>query len=181
MLVACFAIKIFGGNWFEVVCTNEHFLKICDFIEGNPFVYVPLSFFVYVLPATFIMLSVCKTPKPNKNKLLTIVVCMGFLWACSWFAESIKPILEIVLICVLPIVVGLMCEKKPTAKEVIKKNWYRGILANVLIFIFQLLSLLTKNIGIKTLNDNLVLTYMFLIDYYIMATLFYLNTLEKEI
>ena len=42
LLAVCFAIKLFGGNWFEIVCANEHFIKFCDFID-RAYINYPLS------------------------------------------------------------------------------------------------------------------------------------------
>ncbi len=179
MLVACFAIKLFGGNWFEVVCTNEHFLKICEFIEGNKFAYVPLSLFVYLIPTVFILLSVCRKPKPNKSQLILIASSLFVCWAISYISDTAKYFMEIIVISILPTLVPLLDKERKPLRE-IAKHWYRGILANAIILVFQLLSLITRNIGLKSLNDNLVITYITLIDYYIMAFLFYLNSLSKE-
>ena len=172
MLVACFAIKLFGGNWFEVVCTNEHFSNFCEYVENNRAVYVSFSLFVYIIPTLFVILSVCNKPKPNKKELLFFLISLLVIRLSRYISTDLKSILELVFILLVPIFLDFVYTKD--IKMSFKKNWYRGIVGNALVLLFQTISLLTKNVGLKLLNDNLVVTYILLIDYYIMITLYYL-------
>jgi hypothetical protein len=172
MLVACFAIKLFGGNWFEVVCTNEHFSNFCEYVENNRAVYVPFSLFVYIIPTLFVILSVCNKPKPNKEELLFFLISLLVIRLSRYISTDLKSVLELLFILLVPFILDFVYTKD--IKNSFKKNWYRGIVGNALVLLFQTISLLTKNVGLKLLNDNLVVTYILLIDYYIMITLYYL-------
>ena len=56
LLAVCFAIKLFGGNWFEIVCANEHFIKFCDFID-KAYINYPLSCVFYITSNFFFIIS----------------------------------------------------------------------------------------------------------------------------
>lgn len=180
MLVACFVIKLFGGNWFEVVCTNEHFSNFCNLIENSKPLYVILSFFVYVIPTILIILPICETPIPKKSKfgiVFNIVVC---LWAISFINDIVKIVAEIVVIFCLPVVINFFDDYMSSFSDIFKKYWWKGIVGYLTILSFQIISLITKNIGVKMLNENLVTTFILLIDYYIMSILFYLYSIKKK-
>ena len=34
-LAICFVIKLFGGNFFQIICENETFIAICEFCDNN--------------------------------------------------------------------------------------------------------------------------------------------------
>lgn len=171
MLVACFAIKLFGGNWFEIVCTNEHFSNICRFVENNRIVYEALSLFVYTIPSVFMVLSISLLPKPTKKQLYIVIVGVVIVWYSKFISYNFKSALEMINSIVMPVVLKF---DKNNFKLVLKKNWWLGIVGSFIVFSFQFLSLITKNIGLKLLNDNLVITYILLIDYYIMVSIYFL-------
>lgn len=180
MLVACFAIKLFGGNWFEVVCTNEHFSNFCDFVERTRVVYETISFVIYVIPTIFIVLSFSLIPSPNKKQIIIILSSLVFLWLTTFISVSLKGFLELLFFIALPVILNHIGSNNKI-KETIKKTWYYGIIGCVVSLLFQFVSLITKNIGIKIISDDVLVTFIMLIDYYIMLALYYLYVkLRKE-
>ena len=179
MLVACFAIKLFGWNWFEIVCTNEHFLKLCDFIENNKFLYNLISYFVYIVPQTFIILSICHKTNPTKNDLIVIDLFLTVIWAIYFIDPNAKSIIETSFIIFSPCLFELLSKNKQNVD--IKNCFIRGLIGFLLIFLFQAISLFTRNIEINIYNYSLLVTSIMLFDYYIMIALFYLYVkLNKE-
>lgn len=174
MLVACFVVKLFGGNWFEVVCTNEHFLQVCKFIENNRIVYETISFVMYVVPTVFIVLSFSLVPNPSAKQVAAIVYVLIFLWSTTFVSLNLKLFLEPIAFIILPIGLNYAKSKDTNFKSVLKKTWYYGMVGYAMSFSFQLISLLTRNLGIKIISDDVVVTFIMLIDYYIMLLLYYL-------
>lgn len=173
MLVACFVIKLFGGNWFEVVCTNEHFSNFCNYIENNYAVYNILSAFVYVLPQIFAIFAICLLPNPNRYQVFFVIFALLAVWSIKFISRDLKSIIEMIFIFTVPVTIRLFGDEID-AKKIAKKKWFLGIVGYFTIFLFQLISMVTKNVGLKLLNDNLVVTYILLLDYYIMIVLYYL-------
>lgn len=56
------------------------------------------------------------------------------------------------------------------------KNWKIVIIGNILLIIFQFISLITKNIGGYITSDSILVSSILSIDYYIMLVLYYLYT-----
>ena len=34
-LALCFVIKIFGGNFFEIICENPNYKALCEYADNN--------------------------------------------------------------------------------------------------------------------------------------------------
>jgi hypothetical protein len=173
MLVACFVIKLFGGNWFEVVCTNEHFSNFCNYIENNYAVYNILSAIVYVFPQIFAIFALCLLPNPKKHQVLFVIFALLVVWSSKFISRDLKSIIEMFFIFTVPVTIRLFGNESDI-KKIVKKNWFLGIIGYFTIFSFQFISMVAKNVGLKLLNDNSVVTYILLLDYYIMIVLYYL-------
>lgn len=56
---------------------------------------------------------------------------------------------------------------------ILKCNWKRVFIINVLDIIFQIISMITKNVEIVGFDENVVVALIFMIDYYIMLLICY--------
>jgi hypothetical protein len=62
-----------------------------------------------------------------------------------------------------------------------KKKWWHVLIAYSLTFVFQLVSLLVKNIGIVNVGETFFIGLIYSIDVYIMCILYYMyRNYEKE-
>ena len=34
-LALCFVIKLFGGNFFNIICENENFIAVCNYADNH--------------------------------------------------------------------------------------------------------------------------------------------------
>ena len=180
MLIVCFIIKLFGGNWFEIICNNKHFVYVCDFIDRHLILNYAIAYPIYVIPTFFIMLACSNVPKPNWKQALVIFVFVSASWGFQFIHPLAKMALETVSFLILPFICELLEKNKKTAKEAIKDSWYRGIIGFVLDWAFQIISFVTKNIGIKVVDENSLLSLMLMLDYFIMIALYYLYVLLKN-
>lgn len=166
MLVACFLIKLFGGNWFEVVCTNEHFIKVCNFIDEHIFVENSLAFCLYVVFTTILISCACWISRPSKKQIIILSATLSFVWSTMFLSMTIKTILEIFCFLFFPIYFN---------KWEIRKTWFYGIVGYIADLSFQLLSLFTRGIKVSIIGDgNTLLALILMIDYYIMIILYFL-------
>ena len=178
MLVVCLVIKLIGGNWFEIICNNEHFIYVCKFVDEHWYIRYPIGFIIYVVSAFFIILSSSLITKPSIKQALYIFVSSAIVWSSSLIplkiTTYIKFALEVVLFVTSPFMLHIINNGFVAWKTTIKKTWYLGIIGCVLTFLFQFLSVLTRNIGIKVIDTNFLTTFILMIDYYIMILLYYL-------
>lgn len=182
MLIVCFIIKLFGWNWFEIVCTNEHFVRLCDIIDNNKFLYYFIGIILYLSSSSFIIFSCSMIPHPSNRELCIIITCFSFVWATQFISHIVKCVVEVVAIISVPIILNVLRYKECGAINVIKKKWYYGIIGCVAIFGFQAISAITRNIGIRFVDDSTLTSIIMMIDYYIMIALYYLYIrMRKEI
>lgn len=172
VLICCFIVKLLGGNWFEIACNNEKFIAFCNTFK-NGFVYYLINYTLYHFGTYYYFKAVLKSKTLNKRKYLLHLI-MIVVWV-------IKLILSLTVsnptILVLIIDTAfLICTPLVVDKKIIK----RSIIGYILNLGFQIVSLITKNIGLKLLTDNLVIIIIFSIDYYIMVILYYLYSIKED-
>ena len=158
VLIACFLIKIFGGNWFEIICENQNFINICEWLDRSwvkyivaTLVYAPSSYLIYL----------CLT----KQKLLDDWWILLILIPAPLLKDKIAIlgwVIDILVLILLPLIKGKF------------KNWLYLLIGIGLTFAFQLVSLLTKNITINLTNEPSLIALIMQVDYYIMIILYYL-------
>lgn len=164
VLLCCFIVKLLGGNFFVIVCENENYKTFANFFnKGVP--YWIISILSYTVSTTIYFMAVLKQ---NKPKLLIIVLCACFIIAKLLLIKynSIMFIIEFIFLVLVPIFYN-------------HKIWLRSLIAPILAILFQVISLITKNVGVKILYDN-VINLIFMIDYYIMLILYWLYSIKEE-
>ena len=162
VLLCCFVVKLLGGNFFEIVCENEKFIKFCKFIDGNILKYV-ISFIMYIVSTYIYLLSIVRNEISNNKKIIGAVV-LALLWFIKLLVYNIPIIamlLEFGVIIGLPIILN-------------KKYWKMSLIGCVLNLLFQFISLITKNVKLDYVDETMFIAIIFNIDYYIMIILFYL-------
>lgn len=175
MLIVCFIIKLFGGNWFEIICNNEHFINICSYIDTHPILRDSIASVLYIISSFFIISACAFLPSLNKKQVLVILIALIIVWATKYISLTTKSIVEAIHTVTTPIILNLMpCKEKSERTKVLKKTWYYGIIGYLFILIFQVISLITRNLGIKFIEDNSLLSMILMVDYYIMIALYYL-------
>lgn len=172
VLICCFIIKLLGGNWFEIVCNNENFVSFCSWFKIDSLQYYVLTGITNITSTTLFILTILNEKITNKKFLLIIglIVFLTHIVKCLINEFINIPILLIIIdfliAFVLPIIIN-------------KKLFLKSLESNILLVIFQLISLLTKNIGIKNVDNNVITSLIFMIDYYIMLVLYYLYTIKE--
>ena len=174
VLFIYFIIKLLGGNYFEIECTNPHFIDFCNWLDtdGNWLTYIiyPL---LYTAQGTLITLAIVKQRIKSKSALIIVVssLVVGIIKQfINFFA------LDFIILVILPIIIIIFVLKQKFNGRCI----LRIILANVSVIMFQLISQITKNIGLKELGDNSLIALISSIDYYLMICLYYLYSNRKE-
>ena len=165
LLGVCFVVKIFGGNFFAFVGGSAVVEYICDRI----YLLIPFQSMFYIIGTYPFYLTV--TNHSHKKLCFAIVlflnimkqlVKLGTLWVYIAF------ICEFICMFIIPIFV-------------FKRKWFDVIYLNVLLIVFQIISLITKNIVIVDFPRADVVGYVYMIDYYIMIALMFLYSKKKEI
>lgn len=169
-LFCCFIIKIFGGNWFEIICTNERFIKLCNFIDNNIIVKISVAFLTSYTLYQFYYLAIAQKWYFNKwtNLFLIGIVLIFIIVRCFIKNIAIGIVFDILQYVIIPIIL-------------FKRIRLVGLNA-VLIILYMALSALVKNIGIKNINDNTLLSIIYSLDIYVILSINYIyhNTIRKN-
>lgn len=178
-LAICFVIKICGGNFFNIICKNELFIKVCNYIDST-FLYYIVAFIFYFTTNIIFLHAISSQNKLGKFNIIIVSFCIICLFIIKSFNVLIGTILDIIIIeIVLPIII--LKRQNLKWKQIILQT----MLAFVLINAFQLISLFVKNLGIfKIMLNNSLIQIIFSIDYIIMLILYLLYhrkiNLKKE-
>ena len=165
LLAICLVIKLFGGNFFEIVCHNQNFVAFCEFVDSS-FVRHILHYFMFM----FSSYTLIKIVKPDfKFKSKNNLFCFIYLTLVYGFKKCIEfNIVSLPLFLIDIIDFGLLFIVLFTQS----KSWWKSIIAVVLLFVFTLVSTIVKNIGYnEVITTSYLVDFIFMIDYYIMLVL----------
>jgi hypothetical protein len=165
VLLCCFVVKLLGGNFFEIAYDNAQFQWFCHHCNEGVMYWI-LSILFYSVSTTLYLMAVCRFEKP-KLLLVIITIVIDIIKLIFIKYAIITSVVEFVVLIVYPILVN-------------KKLWLRSIIGYVLLFLFQLISLITKNVGIRIINNDVFTTIIFSIDYLIMIVLYWLYSIKED-
>lgn len=164
-LAICFGIKLFGGNLFEIMCENENFIKVCTYADNHFWAYYLLATIFSFVNTYFFVLAIIQEVKFKKWQLLVVILTVVIGNIIKSFSDIGGLIFDIWQAIVMPAVFTIRTPKK-------HKNI---LIANGLLLVFQIISLVTRNIGLKILsNSSALISSIFNIDLIIMVVLYYL-------
>ena len=171
-LALCFVIKIFGGNFFEIICDNPNYKALCEYSETHIWLDFILSFTSSYICQSFYILSILQKYKYNLKEFILTTVSVIASVTIRYFNTPISILFDIWLMAGLPI---LLLGKQ-------YKKYWQVLIAWFLTFAFQFISLIVKDLAIKPVDENIFLVLIYGIDVYIMCFLYYLyrNFSKKE-
>lgn len=172
-LFAFWAIKIFGGNLFEIMVENENFIKFSDAVQNTWLKYI-VSFLTISLSTYLAFGAVSQNYKYQGWQLFYLIFTTISSWAVANFinVEFLKMWYSYIAIVFFGII--------------FQRRWKKllGFLPFILETIFSAISIMTRNISLSFIDNYLVLLIM-LTDMYIMSFLYFLYAnlirIKKEI
>jgi hypothetical protein len=160
LLAICFVIKIFGGNFFEYVGESD----VIEYIAKHDILLIPIQCILYIF-GTYLFYQAMINHEHRCSSFILVLflaICKQ-LYDVNAILQISCYIVEFVIMFLYPIFI-------------FKKKWYKVIIINLVLIIFQVISLITKNIGIISFPYEHVVGFVYMIDYYIMIILLYLYT-----
>ena len=171
-LAICFGIKLFGGNLFEIICTNENFMKVCNYADNHWWAFCLINAINNFVLSYFFILAMCQRYTYKKWELfvLIITVCIGVI--IKYFCPQVVGLIfDVWQVIVMPCAFSI---KTP------KRHW-NVIIGNVLLIIFQMVSIFLNNIGIIVIiSEIFIFLVIFSIDVLLMILLYYLYSNIKS-
>ena len=172
-LAVCFGIKLFGGNLFEIMYSNENFIKVCEYADNHIWAYYLMGALYCFASLYFFTLAICQKLKYEKWELIVVIATVVIGSALKLINQYIGLVFDVWQFIIMPCVFTI---KQP------KKHWY-VIIANVLLLVFQFVSAFTKNVGINIMSTNSALvSSIYSIDVILMVLLYfaYSNCIKEK-
>ena len=163
-LALCFVVKIFGGNFFEIMCENPNYKALCEYADTHFWLKYLICFISSMFCQYFFLLAIIQEYKLSKNKfyitLFSVLVCCFI----KLLGYNISFIADIWLSILLPL---LFIWKRKNKILIV-------LFANIFNIGFQFISLITKNLSIGIIDNSTFVSLIYSIDVYIMCILYYL-------
>lgn len=170
-LALCFVVKIFGGNFFEIMCNNPNYIALCEYADTHFWCKYLICFLSSMVCEILYLLAIMQKVKPSKKDLVLTISSMVISCFVQLLANKWTIITDIWIFFGLPCVL--------IGKEY--KKYFSVIIAWLITFLFQIISLVVKNLAIKPVDDSTFISLIYMIDLYIMCILYYLyRNLNKE-
>ena len=172
-LAICFGIKLFGCNLFEIMCNNENFIKVCNYVD-NHFWADYLLYLIYgYISMHFLTLAMIGKWKFQKWQMFSLIATVMIGLLVKEFNTKIGFVFDIWQGIILPII--FVWKDKRRIPFI--------FMGNALLILFQLMSMFVKNIEIGIITDSgALMSTIFSIDIVIMIFIYYLysNIKRKE-
>lgn len=167
----CFLVKIFGGNFFEIMCDNPTYKALCGYADKHFWLKYILSILSSSLSVGLYILAIIQQYKFTKKQIILIAPTILVSCAVKLINNKIGLIFDIWIMFGLP-----FC--------LLKFNWKKIpaiIIAFLLNLAFQFVSILAKNLSIGFLDESTFIVLIYGIDVYLMCLLYYLyRNYQKE-
>lgn len=172
ILIICTALKLGCGMVFEIAVKDPAFIKVCEFVDKY-YISLIIQFVSFMFSSFCIIKSV--NFKFSKTRALIISIMLVLYWIFKTLIVLGVFSINTTLYAVLDFIVlyGL-CLITYTKKDFTFKGLLKPLIFVALLFIFSILSAITKNIGYHgSINESFLVGFIFMIDYYIMILLTY--------
>lgn len=169
LLVIVFIIKLLGSKYFELALDDYAVNMICDFITKFRLENVWYCLTLYI--NTYIMISItCNDNSKNMKKFNIFVLIVALVLQFLKQTYNI-PILFVIIdfiYLLLFSIIHLILNKK----RIERNHIVNFMILTVLINVFQLISIFTRNVNITNAN-NFIVYFILNVDFIIMICILY--------
>lgn len=171
MLFLCIILKLFGVQWFDLDTSMPILNKIDTILNRYPFSIFIFNFLSCYINMFFIV--GITTRKETKEILkvcnfMSLFIVIGFLVYYATNNDVMKFVYDTLLLFI-----ACKCLNSD-------KILYRFVLTCILNVIYQIFSMFIRNLAITVYDDNLVISLLMNLDYYILLLLTYLYSRRCE-
>ena len=169
-LALCFLVKIFGGNFFEIMCNNPKYKALCEYADTHLWLDFILAFCSSMLTESLFLLAILQKYKFTLKEFIITAVSVALVYFLKVYNQYIGLVGDVWLTILLPMVF-------------VKKDFKRYLaifFANLFNWAFQFLSLLVKNLSIGFVDESVFIILIYMIDLYLMCFIYYLYRNYKK-
>ena len=173
LLFVCFIIKIFGGNFFNIVCEKENFVKLCNYIDSR-WLYYLVGYINYMVAGYIYTFAIIGKINNYKKSIFIIFVILTLCYLTKFISLILGLFVDYIFYFM--IFCPFMCRLNGYK---LKQCFIRSFIGLVLMNLFQLMSIFVKGLSVFKINYNNSLIQQILnIDYFILLILYMLYSLK---
>ncbi len=165
LLGIALTLKLLGADWFIASSNNQRFIKLCNFIDENKFLYNFLPILFGVVTGSIYFMAILKENRPHIVWFIILIVYASL--KVLFYNQVVFFIGDIIIMIGLPLAI------KP-------KYWLAILIGFALNFIFQTISMITKMKNYEMFDNNTLVVIILNIDYLIMLILLWLYRIKKD-
>ena len=171
MLAICFVIKICGANIFQIACNNDSFIAFCNYIDNHAWSKYIVGCISSFCSVSLFILAIIRQYKFKLWQMIVVIITILGGCAIKLWNSYVGLGVDVIQFMILPMIfLG-----KPS------KIWLNIIWGNIFNILFQVISMIIKNINLRIFDNNSILSLIFMIDVNIMLFLYYLySNLRRE-
>lgn len=171
VLFICLGIKMFGADLFEIICTNENFIKICEYADTHAYANYLISTIYCMFSMYFLVLAMCGMKKYCLWQIMIFVPTIIVGNVIKMYNSALGVVFDIWQGIIMPCIFTV---KKPERHKFV-------LLGNALLILFQLVSMYIKNIDFEILTkQGVLISTIYSIDVIIMIVIYYLYSISKK-
>ena len=170
LLVIAMILKLLGSDWFIATSDNKRFIKLCDYIDDHYVLQSIIYAIIGFISCNIYYMAVLQEKRITKKSLKWIIPVLIYSIAKAFlgiYMSVVFVLLDFFMTIGLPIIID-------------KKSWKLAIIGTILLWVFQLISLIAKMNNYKMFDNNTLIDIILNIDYYIMLVLFYLYVISRK-
>lgn len=175
LLAICFVVKIFGGNFFDIVCNNEKFVEFCSYVDNHLWCKIIIGSISSILTYSMFYLAILRKIKFSLKEFIFVVIeCIAFVILRLLFPKF-QLIYNIIQHFIIPFFFA-------RGQNALLSNWFirHLIYGNVLNFTFQIISVFVKAVPVSLeISKSYFVLAILSIDMIIMFALYYLYANKK--
>ena len=174
-LTVCFGVKLLGGNFFSIMVSNEIYQAICSYVDKHIWTQIIIGSISTTLLNTLFLLAINRKLNFTKTEWILVTIS-SIICACLKVLPLpfvVNIILDVYQLIILPLIIKSDCLIEHKVRYI--------IFGNIIVPIFQMISLCVKDVRLNAFITASYLTAsIFIIDVYIMSTLYYLYSNIKN-
>ena len=165
ILLICFVIKLFGGDFFNIEGDYGNFAKLCNFIDGTIIKYICYYILFNISMFLVLIMAIPEIKIKSKNFLIYLIVA-NITWIYKLLIDLGVLNFNTIVINVIDFIIYFII------LTLLSRKILRPLITLSLLFLFSFISALTKNIELDdSITNSYLVTIIFSIDYYIMLAI----------
>lgn len=183
-LIICLISKIFFPEMFSCICQTPRFNFICNFINTNIIakaIFIFILNFILLTPYTLSIYKAKWFSSKFQSTLFILFLILNSILKAT-LTNAIPFMVELVLFVFYPTIYILYdCFVKDMKRKQIICACFRPIIFYIIFQVFLIASFFIRNTQsqIKVM-DNIFLNFIYSLDTFILAILYYLYKIKKE-